>query len=46
MVGTSGRSNQRWTPVTASAFKAPDSICGYAGGSAAKATCVVPLRIA
>ena len=33
-------------PVTANAFKAPDSMCGCAGGSAAKATCVVPLRIA
>src|SRR6266436_4018000 len=43
MVGTSGRSNQRRMPVTASAFSAPDSICGCAGGSAAKATCVVPL---
>ena len=46
MVGTSGRSNQRCAPVTASAFSAPDSICGCAGGSAANAICVVPDRIA
>jgi hypothetical protein len=32
--------------VTASAFKAPDSMCGCAGASAVKATCVVPLRMA
>src|ERR1700704_2094943 len=46
ILGTSGRSNHRCAPVTANAFSAPDSMCGCAGGSAAKATCVVPLRIA
>ena len=33
------------SPDRNSAFKAPDSIWGCAGGNAAKATCVVPLKI-
>ena len=40
-VGTSGRSNQRCSPVIAIARSAPDLICAWAGGSAVMPTVVV-----
>ena len=46
MVGTSGRSNQRSEPVTASARTSPFRISGCAPGSDAQASGTVPARIA
>src|SRR5471032_2718250 len=43
MVGTSGMSGQRVSPVTARHRNVPALICGAAGGSEPELNCTVPL---
>src|SRR5579884_2947058 len=46
MVGTSGKSGQRVSPVMARHRKAPALICGRAGASEPELSCTVPLSSA